>query len=323
LYQIGRIAFNRTVGITAALLGAVYIYFVYYSAAIMTEAFYITAILALFYLILRFAEPDLRHSWRWVVALGVVLGIIILLRQLFMIIVPFLFLWVWWSRYRRGGTVPVLQTIVVGIIALCMILPFTLYNYSRFDRFVLLNTNAGYAFFWGNHPVYGTKFVPILTTTGVSYQSLIPAELTGLDEAALEAELLQRGLQFITDDPGRYALLSLSRIPPYFEFWPSATTSLIGNISRVFSFGILLPFMIAGIIMTLRHRTRGAFSSHPTFILLLFAFIYTAIHVMTWTLIRYRLPVDAVLLPFAALAIVAVVEKITGVRSASVTGVSG
>jgi hypothetical protein len=32
----------------------------------------------------------------------------------------------------------------------------------------------------------------------------------------------------------------------------------------------------------------------------LLGFIYTAIPLLTWALIRYRLPVDAVLIPFAA-----------------------
>ncbi len=98
-----------------------------------------------------------------------------------------------------------------------MILPFTAYNYARFGRFVLLNTNSGYAFFWGNHPIYGTHFVPILTPEMGSYQDLIPPEVRNLDEAALDQELMRRGLQFVIDDPGRYLLLSLSRIPVLFH----------------------------------------------------------------------------------------------------------
>ncbi len=39
---------------------------------------------------------------------------------------------------------------------------------------------------------------------------------------------------------------------------------------------------------------------------LVFILVYSGIHILTWTLIRYRLPVDAVLLIYAALAILAV-----------------
>jgi hypothetical protein len=38
--------------------------------------------------------------------------------------------------------------------------------------------------------------------------------------------------------------------------------------------------------------------------------VYTLIHLLTWTLIRYRLPVDAVLLIFAALTIVEIANRI-------------
>lgn len=312
VFALGKQVFGRRAGLVAAAVTAVYIYFVYYSAALMTESFYITAIVGLFYLLVRFAQPNVAHPWRWVLAIGLVLGVIVLLRQLFLFVAPFLFLWVWWARYRNGGRVPVVQTVVVGVIVALMIVPFTLYNYDRFGRFVLLNTNAGYAFFWGNHPVYGTRFVPILTDIDINYEPLIPEELRSLDEAALEAELMSLGIGFVTEDPGRYVLLSLSRIPPYFQFWPSAETSLIGNISRVFSFGIMLPFMIVGIVMALRRLRWPTFLTSPVTLLLGFAALYTAIHILTWTLIRYRLPIDAVLLLFAALPLVALAEKVTG-----------
>jgi hypothetical protein len=38
------------------------------------------------------------------------------------------------------------------------------------------------------------------------------------------------------------------------------------------------------------------------------------IHILTWTMVRYRLPVDAVLLVFAGLAVVDLVERIPAVR---------
>ena len=62
--------------------------------------------------------------------------------------------------------------------------------------------------------------------------------------------------------------------------------------------------MLAGLILAWRqrsHRFWDAIASSK-FLLVLFTLIYTVIHVLTWTLIRYRLPVDAVLLVFAGLA---------------------
>jgi hypothetical protein len=49
-------------------------------------------------------------------------------------------------------------------------------------------------------------------------------------------------------------------------------------------------------------RVLGLIAS-PIGLLILFVVVYSAIHIFTWALIRYRLPVDAVLVPFAGLAL--------------------
>ncbi len=246
-----------------------------------------------------------KSSWKLAIGLGWLLGVTLLLRQLFLLVVPFLFVWIWWAGRYKKLSHPVRPLWIAGVVMVLMILPVTIYNYARFDRFVLLNTNAGYALFWGNHPIYGTKFVPILTEEMGSYQDLIPQDVRHLDEAAMDQALLKRSLQIILDDPGRYILLSISRIPPYFMFWPSRDSGMVSNISRVGSFGLFLPFMLYGLVLGLGKLPRGWRESlaDPRVLLFGFTLLYTIIHLLTWTLIRYRLPVDAVLVIFAGVAI--------------------
>lgn len=308
-YRIGRYVFSETIGLVAAGLTAVYAYFIYYDATLMTEPFYITSVMGALYLAILIAQTSmnktdhvhLRKVIRLSICLGLALGAAVLLRQLFLLFVPFLFLWIMWVKRKQNWRLAVIGIFISSAIIVLILLPFTLYNFSRFGRFVLLNTNSGYAFFWANHPIYGTHFVPILTPEMGSYQSLIPAELWNLDEAALDQALLKRGLQFVIDDPIRYVLLSISRIPVYFMFWPSSDSGLISNISRVTSFGILLPFIIYGIILSTVYRLLPIKTrmSSPSFLLILFIVIYTGIHLLSWALIRYRLPVDAITLIYA------------------------
>lgn len=289
LYHLGRRTLGERVGLWAAGLAAVYIYFIYYSAVLMTEMFTIVAVVWGLILWIDVAE---RPTWpRWA-ALGVLIAVAALLRQVTLLVVPVLALWVIWRR-REGRTLGGLSA--AALVALVLILPVTARNYQAFHRFVLINTNAGYAFYWANHPVHGTDFQGILPATGPSYTDLIPAELHRLDEAALNDALMARGWQFVFDDPVRYARLSISRLEDYFKFWPSADSSRLSNLSRVFSFGILLPFMLAGLWFS-RSAWRQCLP------LYLFAGTYTALHLLSWALIRYRMPVDAVLLVFAGLA---------------------
>ena len=318
-FLLGRKIFGGMVGLAAAFVTAIYTYFIYYSATLMTEPYYLVAIMASLLIAIWLAEPGdtpaserkrpSGRDYRLAIGLGLTLGAAILLRQLFLLMAPFIFLWVWWASRRRQF----FPLVVSGLVIVALVIPVTIFNYQRFQRFVLLNTNAGFALFWSNHPIYGTRFEPILSAEKGSYQDLIPKELRSLDEAALDQTLLRRGIQFITDDPLRYVLLSLSRIPPYFMFWPSSDSGLISNLSRVSSFGLFLPFMVYGLIRSIIDRKKYP-SFQPVILLYLFMGVYTLIHVLTWTLIRYRLPVDAVLVIFAGLALVDLVGRVPAMR---------
>jgi 4-amino-4-deoxy-L-arabinose transferase-like glycosyltransferase len=307
VYLIGRHVFSAAVGLTAAALTAVYSYFVYYSATLMTEPFYITTILASLYLTIRLAEAKVGRGRCWLaIGLGLTLGTTILLRQLFVVFVPLLLLWLLWAGHRHSGRWPLSPAVMAGAIVVFMILPFTIYNYSRFDRFVLLNTNAGYAFYWANHPVYGTHYQPLID----DYVALVPDELRGLDEAALDQALLQRGVQIVLEDPLRYAQLSLSRIPVYFMFWPSPDSGIISNVARISSFGILWPFMLLGMFFAFVRGKSSAATTNQIALLFLFVIAYSLIHLLSWSLIRYRLPVDAILLVFAGLSMVVLFGRV-------------
>jgi 4-amino-4-deoxy-L-arabinose transferase-like glycosyltransferase len=319
-YRIARAVFTPQVGLAAAILTAVYSYFIYYAATLMTEPFYILAILASLWFCMRMVKGEHLEGGKSEnqlllgLLLGISLGAAVLLRQLFLLVIPFLFIWIWWASGRRN----LRYLVIAGIVILLMVIPFTVFNYLRFERFVLLNTNAGYALFWSNHPIYGVKFVPILSGDMGSYYELIPEQLRNLDEAALDQELLSLGIGFILADIPRYLLLSLSRIPHYFMFWPSSASGLISNIARVSSFGIMWPFMLYGLFRSFVGRQKPMIVQ-PVFLLYLFVVVYTLIHILTWTLIRYRLPVDAVLVIFAGLAVVDILERIPALRKYAVS----
>lgn len=324
IWQIGTRLFNQTVGLVAATLNAVYIYFFYYAGALITETFYITGILWTFDSALRLvgfqSDQSARRAisrWQWL-ELGLAIGVTVLLRQVFLIFLPFLYLWLWWN-VRDGATSQWKQRLhwstlkglaMVTLALFLMILPFTIRNQRAFGTFVLLNTNTGFAFFWGNHPIYGTSFISLLPSEQ-SYYDLIPQELRSLNEAELDKALLAKGIQFVVDDPKRFFLLSLSRIREFIKFWPSPDSSMISNISRVGSFGVALPFMLLGVWLTLtaEFKTGTSLKKSGILLILLFIVVYIGIHLASWTLIRYRLPVDAFLLIFAALGIAKIATK--------------
>ena len=286
VYLIGRRVANESTGLVSAGMAAVYGYFIYYSAALMTETFFIILVLLILHLSLELKEKPSLARWA---LLGLVLGVAGLLRQTVLLFVPFLLLWLFWELKKDGirwwyFTVPI-------VVIILMIAPWTIRNYLVFDHFLLLNSNAGYALYASNNPNLGSDWRNELVVIPV------PEELAGQNEAQLDRALSQRGIEFILADPERYLQLTLDKSIEYFRFWPSSDSSRISNLNRVLSFGLYLPFMLVGLYLS--------FSRWRNFVpLYLFIVIHTGIHLLSWPAPRYRLPVDAVLMVFAGVTLI-------------------
>ncbi|MBV7340258.1 hypothetical protein KFU94_71050 [Chloroflexi bacterium TSY] len=368
-FRLGKRVGGTTIGLLSAAISAGYIYFFFYGGALMTETFYIIAILWSFDVTFRLVDRAnqraivsrnnstphrsgqkrnasssnkraMNESLPWFdlkwIELGMALSITLLFRQVFLLFMPFLLLWLWWQLASNNVDqnersfwkalfdvkiqLPILKgMLLVAIVGALMILPWTYRNYRVFDTFVPLNTNSGFAFFWGNHPIYGTNFPGILPSDGPSYYDLIPKDVLHLNEAEMDQELRKRGFQFVIEDPKRYILLSISRLREYFKFWPSADSNLYSNIARVSSFGLLLPFMLYGLWRTFIYDWKSLSTHQRSVIttLSLFMLIYTTVHLLTWTLVRYRLPVDAILVIFAAIGLADLFQRFSSYTSGS------
>jgi len=296
IYKIGRRVVNEDTGLAAAGLAALYGYFIYYNAALMTETFFIVSVLLVIHLGLEIKEsPTLR---RWL-GLGLTLGLATLLRQTILVFAPFLLLWLFWELRRKNIRwwyfgVPIMVMFLV-------IVPWTVRNYMIYHQLLPLNSNAGYALYASNHPHLGTQW------SNENIVVPVPEELSGQNEAQLNDALSQKAVEFILADPRRYLWLTLSKTLEYFKFWPSQDSGLISNLNRVLSFGLYLPFMVAGLFMS--------FSRWRSYVpLFLFSIVHTGIHLLSWPAPRYRLSVDAVLMIFAALAVLHLFRQLSSWR---------
>ncbi len=298
----------EAVPLVAALIAALYAYFVLYAATLMTETLYIVCLLwslergITLETKLR-ARAPLRALWPVALSLGLALGFGTLFRQSLLPWVPVLFLYLLWVAWRTGH----LRTsaLLLGITALTLvafILPWTVRNYLAYGELLLLNSNTGFAMYSAQHPMHGTSFREFDAAP-------LPDGWWGRPESELDRALLKEGIQFILAEPGRYLLLSLSRVRAFFEFWPTQDTTLLHNLGRTGSFAVFLPFMVLGVILVARRPRILARSA----LLFLFALSYTVLHLLTWAMVRYRLPVDAVLIPYAALAILTIAQKVRSI----------
>jgi 4-amino-4-deoxy-L-arabinose transferase-like glycosyltransferase len=290
VYRIGRRLFGEWVGLVAAALTSVYAYFVFFNAALMTQTFYIIAVLAVVELALALIEHPTRRSW---ILLGIAMGIGALFRQTLLIFAPVAFASIILARRWQVQWRDVLVS--VGVIGI-LILPWTVYNYVTFHDFMLLNSNGGYWFYSSNHPAQGTNF-------NQNFAAPLPAELRGMSEPVIDRALFREGLGFIAADPVRFLLLSLNRVKDYFWFSPSEQSTLVSNLARILSFALYLPFMIYGLWLS-RGRWRVCVP------LYLYVAFDTTLCLASWAAPRYRLPSDAILMVFAGLAVVSLATRL-------------
>ena len=213
-YRLGRRVSNDLAGLAAAALTAAYAYLIFFNAALMTQTFYILAVLGALDLSFSLVENPGRRGW---ILLGLTIGLGVLLRQTLLLFAPFLLGWVWWAtrRSRRGGSeFGIVPGIILSVALIAaFILPWTLRNYLTYHDFLLLNSNGGYWLYSSNHPDQGTNFNP-------NYAAPIPQDLRGLAEPALDRALYSRALGFIEADPRRFLLLSLNRTKDFFWLLP-------------------------------------------------------------------------------------------------------
>jgi 4-amino-4-deoxy-L-arabinose transferase-like glycosyltransferase len=229
-----------------------------------------------------------QPHWLWWVALGVALAIAMLLRMAVVFFFPALFLWIFTQLPNKRKFVPVILTVLIIIGA---ILPFTIRNYRLWGEFLLLESQFGHVFWNGNHPDHNGEF-------RAAEVYAIPKEiLSSQNDALITNQLLELGIQNVLNDPAHFVKLTLTRLRLFFTFWPTADSSFQANFMRVISFGLLVPVIIVGLLLHLKDWRK-------LFLIYLFLLIHTGIYAISWTMVRYRMPLDVFFIMFAASALI-------------------
>lgn len=280
---LARRLFGETVALVAGVIMASYAYLVFYGVTLVTETPFMLCLVTA--ICLAYQIADVPSLWRWL-GLGVALSVTVLFRMAVVFFVPFLLAWVLLRQPRLR--VAVLVPVAVIILA---VLPFTLHNYATWGRFLLLEAQFGHVFWNGNHPGHMGDFHPFEVFP-------IPEDVLACrNDAEITNRLLWMGIHNVLSDPLDFVSLTLTRLREFFKFWPTADSNALANLMRVASFGVVWPFSVAGIVLSAR-RWRELL---PVF---LFLVVHTGVYAISWTMIRYRVPLDPFLIMFAAVALV-------------------
>ncbi|HEX3131508.1 MAG TPA: tetratricopeptide repeat protein [Thermoanaerobaculia bacterium] len=300
LYRAGRIMGGERVGLAAAGLAAFYGPFLFHDVQLLKES---AAVAVVSFLLWSLAAR------RWFAA-GVLLGILALLRENALLLLPFLLpLAASKGFLRRAGA-------LIGGLLLAL-LPVAIRNGVVGGDFLPTTFQGGVNFYIGNNPEADGTYRPIVP--GKQIPALERQEPVRIAESELGRKLsagevssfwMRKALAWAADHPGDFLRLQLRKLRMFWSWyeWPDAVDYYwVRQLSPALrfawvEFGAITLLALAGLWLV--RRESGPFG--PA---LLFALGWMLSTVVFFLFSRYRLPAVPALMILAAVPIARISER--------------
>jgi 4-amino-4-deoxy-L-arabinose transferase-like glycosyltransferase len=285
-YSLGHSASNsQAIGWVAAAVAVFFPTWIVASGFIHTEV--VAAILnalVVWSLVKGYREQKLS----WFVISGLLWGLATLTRPVALSYGPGIALWLlmvmpnWKKRF---------VTISVVMIAMaCVLAPWFFRNGQVQGRLILTSTQAGVELFKANNPE-ATGILAIdhdwfdKTLTRRYPEERYPNE-------AVRSEMFRAdAVKFILNNPSRFAELGTIRFGQLWKVY-SPRVSFTYSLALIATFGVALPFFLIQVI-------RRGWKRGPEMLFLLIILCHTAAHIVFTANIRYRIPVEPLVIVLA------------------------
>jgi 4-amino-4-deoxy-L-arabinose transferase-like glycosyltransferase len=253
---------------------------------------------------LEFAETQSVRGW---CGYGLLWGYALMTNPSLGSVLPVLLGWAAYRAWKQGSLHLSRPLLACGIAVLCCV-PWTVRNYLTFHRFIPLRSNFAFELWLGNNEQFDeqSQVVPAANPERFEIRNYIH-----MGETAFMQDKWRRATAFIKTHPGLEAILFARR---FVATWiglekpiegfrnadsPLARLALISN--TLAAIGAL-----CGILALVRSRNPYAFP------LAVCPIVYPVIYYVTHTSLRYRHPIDPVVLLLAAVALAAVLQPSHG-----------
>lgn len=267
----------------AAAVASIYPYFIHYSSLLLSETLFLLFVVLLFSQIIKIGNESCQK-------VGVFAAISHLIRPTLFFFLPVIFIW---QIFINKCSV---KKITISIILfLVIVMPWGIRNLLVLDHFQLSTSGAGQALWEGNNPWNKTGGVSGGFSDPEAYLEALPADLNEFEEDAWKKA---KAIQFIKSDPSNFVSLAVKKFLRFWSLWPNSPDyqSWKYKLISLLSFGLILGFALLAVFLLRKDFKRLS-------ILYLFLAYYTAIHMVTIGSIRYRLPLEPILIALAGAAI--------------------
>ena len=277
IYVLGCKMGEVVVGLVAAGLFAIYPLFIFFSGVLMAETLLILLTTMSFVSCVQFWQ---KSTFTMAMVFGGIVGLSALCKPILLPWLPPL-LFFWWRKLRLTP-VQKLPLVLTVIGALCLIiLPWTARNHIISGEFVPISTNLGINLLVGAHPegrgIYDNH---------IDYPALYHTLADTSQGTAADRRVAGIVLGWIIAQPLHYLSLSIDKLLYFWCPWVPGEP-LLYNAIAVLS---CTPLLILGLIgaFSQRHRPEGL-------ALILLIICMSLLHMVFFSHVRFRLPIDAVL----------------------------
>jgi hypothetical protein len=298
---------KRVAGIGVAIAAA-WLWAVFPNAIMMPfEWIWDTSLSALLGATLLWATLELAESERlrdWC-GYGLLWGFTLMTNPALGSLLPPLLGWAAYRAWRRRSLRPARPALALGIAVLCC-LPWTIRNYAVFHRLVPLRSNFPLELYIGNNENYDDKhprYPPPISKERETVRYFRMGEMPFMDEE------MHKAVKFIVSHPRVELILFAER---FAAFWGGIARP-VGTFLTTDSLlirGLILCAALSGIgalfgiVVLVRRRSPCAFP------LAAFPVVFPLLYYVTHTSLRYRHPIDPVVLLLTAVAAGALVKAL-------------
>jgi 4-amino-4-deoxy-L-arabinose transferase-like glycosyltransferase len=279
-------------GVAAGLLAAFYPHLVFWTGHVLTETPFV--LLVIFTLVLL-VEGSVRQKTPWFFAAGLALAAGALTRSVFLIYLPVATILVWWlstggARWRSAGA------LLVGAVVL--LAPWTIRNAAEIHVLTPVATKSPFVMWQGNSPA---------STGGTAgYMDVRDFKPLPLPAGTSEAATYNAYSAAVVDYLKQHPLSVLERAPiKFWNMWrPVYADSSVRNwIVTGGSYVVTLALAAIGLWSMARRSTARPVAYVYGYLGITFVF-----HLVVTGMIRFRLPLEAVLLVAAGIGVAALAQ---------------
>ena len=310
-YLIGKEMANRTIGLCACLIAALYKPFIFYSIVPIKTSLSVFLFALAIYLFVAVLN---KYSMIKLLILGIAAGLMLNVRPNFVVITPLILLITLLSLSRKGAYKKSFFTaLMLFIVGLSIsISPFMVRNYRVSGNFALTTSQTGFNLYLGNNlqnsdPYY--RPVPFASSSpfvqGVQF-TIEASRRTHKKLSPQEASSYwsREVLTIALEQPAAFIWKLFQKTLVFFNQFEAGDHYHIGFISDFVGFfkfpflslWLILPFGMAGMAVSCV-RPEKSLALFSTFLL------YALTLIIFFTTTRYRLPLLVILIPFAVIGI--------------------